>query len=189
MSSSKPGEIFGPSSKWGCLSFSFLFFLMVFSALFVYFYLPLTKSYREATVDFAHHLEEGKWYPVNTSSRLSEHPESSYTPIKAEVRGRVIEFYGPYAIMETSEYRELEWGLGTRPISDWRQMSKREYRVPRYEVSWEMGGIGDLIFGIIAFLIAGGVQKAINSAGREIVKIMAGTGEQYGQGRWDGVED
>lgn len=98
MSSTKPGEIFVSSREWGCLSFTFLFFLMVFGALFVYFYLPLTKSYREATVDFAHQLEIGLWYPVNSSSDLFDYPLCSSTPIKAEVRGKVREFDGQYAV-------------------------------------------------------------------------------------------
>lgn len=188
MSSSKPGEVFDPSSNWGCLSFSSLFCVMVLAALFVWFYLPLTKSYREATVTFAHQLKDGRWYPVITTSRLSDYPLSSHTPIKAEVRGRVIEFDGKYAILETSEYRELSLRWGYEPISEWKQMREREYRIPRYEVSWEMG-IWDLPFTVFAFAVVLAVEKWINWAGREIVKIMAGTREQYGQGKWDRVGD
>ncbi len=181
MSSTKPGEIFVSPSEWGCLSFTFLFFLMVFGALFVYFYLPLTKSYREATVDFAHQIEIGLWYPVNSTSDLFDYPICSSTPIKAKVRGKVVEFEEEYAVLIASEYRELDSSFGTRPISEWREMRETEYRVPRYEVDWEMGGIGDVLFGVFAFLVAMGVLNGINRAGREIVKALAGTKNQYGQ--------
>ena len=181
MSSTKPGEIFVSPSEWGCLSFTFLFFLMVFGALFVYLYLPLTKSYREATVDFAHQLEKNQWYPVNPTSDIFDHPICSPTPIKAKVRGKVREFDGEYAVLDASEYRELDRSFGTQPISEWREMGETEYRVPRYEVDWEMGGIGDVLFGVFAFFVAMGVLKGINRAGREIVKVLAGTKNQYGQ--------
>jgi hypothetical protein len=181
MSSSKPGEIFASPSDSGCLSFTALFLLMVFGALFVYFYLPLTKSYREATVEFAHQLEESRWYPVNSTSDLSDHPLCSSTPIKAEVRGKVREFDGQYAVLVASEYRELDLDFIARPISEWREMSEREYLVPRYEVDWEMGGTGDVLFGVFAFFVAMGVLRGINWAGREIVKALAGTSDSYGQ--------